>query len=202
MTQPQAIGRCTPEEYLRRERDAVDKHEYYHGEVFAMSGGTLEHSRIIANTIRELGIRLRGTTCGVYDSNLRVRIPRTTLYTYPDVTVMCGPPEFDPLDSARHTVLNPTLLVELLSPSTEAWDRGGKFGSYQQVESLREYVLISAQLVLVETYLRQPDRTWIYAASTGRETTVRLQSLGIEVPLAELYDGVDVPIWSDRQQVE
>lgn len=202
MTLPLPVDRCTPEEYLRRERGAVEKHEYYHGEVFAMSGGTLEHSRIIANTIGEIRARLRGTPCGVYDSNLRVRIPRTTLYTYPDVSVMCGPPQFDPLDTSRQTVLNPALLVEVLSPSTEAWDRGGKFGSYQQIESLREYVLISSQLILAETYLRQPDGTWIYAASAGREGLARLHSLGIEIPLAEVYDGVDVPIQSEPQQAK
>ena len=97
MTLPRPSNRCTPEEYLRGERDSVEKHEYYHGEVFAVAGGTFEHSRTTANVIGELGNRLTGTPCGVQDSNLRVRVPRTTLYTYPDASVVCGPPQFDPL---------------------------------------------------------------------------------------------------------
>src|SRR4051812_15002854 len=118
MTLAQPTPRLTPEEYLRRERDAEVRSEYYRGEIFAMSGGSLEHSRIIANAIRRLGERLDGSPCGVFDSNLRIRIERTTLYTYPDASVVCGPPEFDPLDARRETVVNLTLLVEVLSPST------------------------------------------------------------------------------------
>src|SRR5688500_8891652 len=132
---PQPIHRCTPEEYLRLERDASEKHEFYRGEVFAMSGGSHQHSLVIANVIGEVRNRLKGSTCRIYDSNLRIRIPRTTLYTYPDASVVCGPPLFDPLDTQRHTVLNPTLLIEVLSPSTEAWDRAGKFESYTKIST-------------------------------------------------------------------
>lgn len=155
-----------------------------------MSGGSPQHSLVIANVSREIGNRLKNAPCRLYDSNLRIRIPRTTLYTYPDASVICGPLQFDPLDAQRHTVLNPTLILELLSPSTEAWDCGGKFASYVQIESLREYLLISSTAARAETFLRHTDGTWIYSASTGPESRILLQSLGLELPLAELYAGV------------
>ena len=187
---PQPIHRCTPEEYLRLERDASEKHEFYRGEIFAMSGGSFNHSLISANVIRELGNGLRTSPCRVFDSNLRIRIPRTTLYTYPDASVVCGPPQFDPLDTHRHTVLNPTLIVEVLSPSTEGWDRGGKLESYIQIESLRDYVLISSITARVEVYLRQTDGTWNYSDATGLEARIALRSLRLELPLSEVYAGV------------
>jgi Uma2 family endonuclease len=193
MTLPQPVRRYTPEEYLRRERDAVQKHEFYQGEVFGMSGGSFEHSRTIANVIGELRNRLAGSPCGVQDSNLRVRVPRTTLYTYPDASVVCGPPQFDPLDTARQTITNPTVLVEVLSPSTETWDRGGKFDSYRQIESLREYVLVAWDAARVETFLRQPDGTWIFTAAVGLTAVAKLTSIDVDLPLAEVYRGVDLP---------
>src|SRR3954452_15890318 len=130
MTLAQPTPHFTAEQYLRRERDAVTKNEYYRGEIFAMSGGSLEHSLLTANAIRQLGNRLEGSPCRVFDSNLRIRVPKTTLYTYPDVSVVCGQPEFDPLDTRRETVLNPTLLVEVLSPSTDAYGSGAKFRNF------------------------------------------------------------------------
>lgn len=190
---PQPIRRCTPEEYLRLERGAVEKHEFYRGEVFAMSGGSPRHSLVIANVIGTLSTRLKGGPCRVYDSNLRVRNPRTTLYTYPDATVAREELRIDPLDRQSETVLNPTLIVEVLSPSTEAWDRGGKFGSYQQIESLRQYVLVSADAPLVETFLRQQDGSWLYTAAEGLGASAVLQSLRIELPLSDVYDGVTFP---------
>ena len=193
MPHPQPATRLTPEEYLRRENDSSVKHEYYRGEVFAMAGGTFEHSRIIANVIRELGTRLKGTPCGVQDSNLRVRVARTTLYAYPDASVLCGEPAFDPLDSRRMTLTNPALLVEVLSPTTESWDRGGKFDNYRQIDSLREYVMVSWDAARVETYLRQPDGRWLFAAALGLAATARLESIGVELPLAEVYGGVTLP---------
>ena len=202
MTQPQPVIRLTAEEYLRREHDAGERHEFYHGEVFAMAGGTPDHSLIISNVNRELGNRLKGKPCRVYESNLRIRVPRTTLYTYPDVSVICGERQFDPLDSRKETVLNPTAVVEVLSPSTETWDRGGKFQNYRQIESLLEYVLVSTDKHLVETYVRQPDGTWIFNPTSGREGRAALKSLGVELPLTEIYDGVEFPPQaSDRPAV-
>lgn len=202
MALPQAIDQCTPEEYLRREYEASERHQYYRGEIFAMSGGSPAHSLITANVIREVGLRLKGKSCRVYESNLRVRIPRTTLYTYPDASVVCGPLQFDPLDKRQQSILNPTLIVEVLSPSTEAWDRGGKFESYRQIESLREYVLVASQQALIETYFRQAGGTWIYAVADETGSVVHFNSVAIELPLADVYDGADFPAQShDRPSV-
>jgi Uma2 family endonuclease len=158
-----------------------------------MSGGSPDHSLIISNVNGELRSLLKGKPCRVYESNLRVRIPRTTLYTYPDASVICGERQFDPLDARRETVTNPTLIVEVLSPSTEGWDRGGKFQNYRQIDSLREYVLVSSDKPLVETYLRQQEGAWVLNAFAGTDARVRLVSLGVELDLAEVYSGVQFP---------
>ena len=199
MTLPQPIQLLTPEQYLRRENDSSVRHEYYRGEVFAMAGGSPDHSLITANVSGELRSRLKGTPCRVYESNLRVRVPRTTLYTYPDVTVLCGERQFDPLDVKKETVVNPALIVEVLSESTDSWDRGGKFQNYRQIESLREYVLVSSDKPLVETFLRQADGTWIYQAAAGPEATASLKSLGVQLPLAEAYAGAEFPTPSSER---
>lgn len=193
MSLPKPILSLTPEDYLAFERDAHEKHEYYHAEVFAMSGGSPDHSLISSNVNGELRSLLKGKPCRAYESNLRIRIPRTTLYTYPDVSVICGERQFDPLDTRQETVTNPALIVEVLSPSTETWDRGGKFRNYQQIDSLREYVLVSSSKPLVETFLRQDDGNWIYHAAAGVEAVVRLNSLGIQLALSEIYSGVEFP---------
>ena len=181
----------TPEEYLAREEASTDKHEYFQGEIFAMAGGSERHSLITTNTITALSYRLRGGSCRVYDSNLKVKVPATTLYTYPDVTVICGPVEYDPVDLSRGTALNPTLIVEVLSPSTEGYDRGRKFANYLQIGSLREYVLIEQETPRVERLLPQSDGTWSHAFSNGLEAQVHFAAFNITVPLAEIYFGVD-----------
>jgi Uma2 family endonuclease len=190
---PQQNPRYTPEEYLRLEREATERHQYFQGEIFAMAGGSPEHSVIISNVNGGLWSRLKGSPCRVYDSNLRVRIPKTSLYTYPDVTVVCGPLQLDPLDTRGETVLNAALIVEVLSPTTEAYDRVGKFDNYQSIESLREYVLVSQNVARVEAYLRRPDGAWLYTRAAGTDAEIRLHSLEITLPLAELYAGVTFP---------
>jgi len=124
MSTLRATAGFTISDYLNRERDSLEKHEYRDGEILAMSGGSARHSLISANVIRELGNRLKGKPCRVYDSNLRIRIPRSVLYTYPDASVVCDAPQVDPDDPLKETVINPTVVVEILSPSTEAYDRG------------------------------------------------------------------------------
>ena len=193
MTRLPVDRRRTPEEYLRRERDSTTRLEYYRGEVFDVSGGTFEHSRICANVIGELGNRLKGTSCGVQDSNLRIQVLPTTLYTYPDASVLCGEPQFDPLDAGRQTLTNPTLIVEVLSPSTESWDRGGKFDNYRLIDTLREYVLVRSDAARVETFLRQPDGRWLFGVAAGLDAAASLGSIGVELPLAEVYRGVVLP---------
>ena len=111
----------------------------------------------------------------------------------PDASVVCGPPQFDPLDTARQTITNPTVLLEVLSPSTEKWDRGGKFDSYRQIDSLREYVMVSWDEPRVETFLRKEDGTWVFAAAVGLTAVAQLNSIRVELPLSEVYRGVELP---------
>ena len=188
--------RPTIDDYLARERTAIDKHEYRDGEILLMAGGTVNHSLIIANTIAALHSRLQGKPCNVFDSNLRVRIPPTILYTYPDVSVICGPRNFDPNDPAGETVTNPKLIVEVLSPTTEAYDRGEKFDRYRKLDSLEEYVLISTNSPRIETFWRQPaslaaERLWLFSAVSELPSTAKLRSLALELPLAEIYRGIE-----------
>jgi Uma2 family endonuclease len=192
MTQPpqQPPRRHSLEDYFKFDRNSLTRNEYRDGEILDMSGGSLEHSLIIANTIRALGNRLERSPCRVYDSNLRVRIARKLRYAYPDATVICHAPEFDPDDSSRTTIINPRVIVEVLSASTEQYDRGDKFRPYLEVESLQEYVMISQDEPRVETVFRQPDGTWAIAPATGLDSIALLRSLKAELPLAELYAGV------------
>ena len=183
----------TVSEYLRIERDSTDKHEYRDGQILAMAGGTGNHSLIALNVGGELRSRLNGKPCRAYNSDLRIRIPRTPLYTYPDVSVICGPSRYDPNDPHNETATNPRLLVEVLSPSTEGYDRGEKFSRYRMLDSLEEYVLVSQDTPRVETFFRRPDGAWLFTPVTGLESSVRLASIEIEIPLAEIYANVEFP---------
>lgn len=179
MAAAQPKAHISPAEYYRRERAAEFKSEYHAGEVFAMAGGTVNHSLIKANvvgTMRDV-LRKKGGGCRTYDSDLRVKVSQTGLRTYPDLTVICGPVQSDPEDERGETAINPTLIVEVLSDSTERYDRGTKFKHYQTVATLKQYVLVSQDQPLVETYLRQSDGTWQYASVTGLEAVAPLISL-------------------------
>ncbi len=191
MAIPQKKPFITVDDYLLLERAAEDKSEYYAGEIFAMAGASPPHCLIVANVIRELGNALKGHRCAPYGSNLRIEIPATGLYTYPDASVVCGPPELSP--KGNDMVTNPTLLVEVLSESTEAYDRGGKFAHYRTLPSLREYVLVSQNEALVEVFFRRDDGIWQLAPVSGLDASVDMQSLGITLRLAEVYERVDFP---------
>jgi len=180
----------TVEEYLRLEKDSTERHEYRDGEIVAMAGGTYEHSLITANVIGGLWNRLQGKPCRVFESNLRVRIARSVLYSYPDAMILCGPPQFDPQDASRMTVLNPRVVIEVLLPSTEAFDRGQKFDRYRQTESLEEYVLVVQDRPDVQSFFRQADGTWVFTAAAGVDSAIRLRCLGVDLPLSEVYAGV------------
>ena len=185
---PQRAARLTPAEYLKIERAAEIRHEYFNGEMFAMSGGSPHHSLIKMNAGGELRTQLKGRPCTAFDSDLRIQISPTGLYTYPDISVVCGELEFD--DDQRDTVLNPTLLVEVLSDSTEAYDRGKKFEHYRRIDSLREYVLISQKSPTIERYLRNPDHTWTLTAVIGLDASIHLPTIDVTLSLAEVYDRV------------
>jgi Uma2 family endonuclease len=175
----------TPEEYLAQERRAAFKTEYYQGETFAMAGASREHNLIVGNVVREVGNGLKGQRCEVYPSDMRVKVSATGLYTYPDVTVVCDTPEFE--DEHRDTLLNPTLLVEVLSDSTEAYDRGAKSEQYRKLSSLREYLLIAQDRSHVERYMRQPDGGWLLREVAEPDGVVALGSVPVVLPMSEIY---------------
>lgn len=182
--------RYTLEEYFRIERDSSTKHEFRRGEIINMSGGSLEHSLIIANTIRAIGNRLEGSGCRVFDSNLRVRIAPKLRYAYPDATVICKDPQIDPDDPSRTTVINPRLVVEVLSPATELYDRGEKLRRYLELQSLQEYVMVAQAAPRIESLFRQQDGTWLLSVARKLDATVRLRSMDIELHLREVYAGL------------
>ncbi|MBI3465549.1 MAG: Uma2 family endonuclease [Planctomycetes bacterium] len=180
----------TEAEYLARERTADFRSEFLRGEMFAMSGAKYPHNRVKENAARNLGNQLEGGPCFVLSSHQRVKISPTGLYTYPDILIVCGSPEFE--DSALDTLLNPRVIFEVLSELTEAYDRGAKFAHYRQLASLEEYVLISQDCPLVERYLRQPDGTWVLTAVSGLEATLPLASVGARLTLGVIYAGLEM----------
>ena len=179
----------TPEEYLEMERQAPTKSEYLRGEVFALAGASRQHAAITVNMIVALVARLKGRSCEVYGSDLRVKVPPTGLYTYPDVSVICGKAQFE--DRQQDTLVNPTAIFEILSRSTEGYDRGEKFANYRTLESMTDFIMISQYRPLVEHYARQPDETWLLTSYEGLKAVLLLPSIGCELPLAEIYDKVE-----------
>lgn len=174
----------TPEEYLARERAAEFKSEYHDGQIYAMSGASRPHNLIAANLVRELGNQLRDRPCEVYIADMRVRDPSSSSYTYPDLAVVSGEPQF--ADGEFDTLLNPAAIVEIFSPSTESWDQGGKFEKYRRLDSLREYVLISQDKVHVEHFEKQGDG-WLLRIWDRLDDSLRLASIDCQVALRDIY---------------
>lgn len=181
-----ARQRLTPQEYLAIERAALEKSEYYNGEMFALAGTTREHSLINGNIAAALRNQLKDHPFETYSNNMRVRTRPGGLYTYPDVVVVCGDREFE--DAEVDILVNPTLIVEVLSTSTEAYDRGDKFAMYRENASLQEYVIVSQHQPRVESYLRQANGTWLLSIASGLEATIRLTSIDCELALSEVYE--------------
>lgn len=177
-----------PEEYLAWERKADTKHEYLRGEIIAMSGASRVHSLIVTNISGELYIQLKERTCEVHTNDMRVQTSPEISYFYPDVLVVCGEPRFE--DNTFDTLLNPIVLVEVLSPSTAAYDRGEKFKHYQQLASLREYVLVSQDEVHVELYRRQ-ETQWKPIEFRSLENVLSLASIDCELTLSDIYNRVE-----------
>jgi len=169
--------RFTPAEYYLREQKAEFKSDYYTGEIFAMAEGTIRHCQICTNLIREVGNRLKGTPCWAFESNLRLAIKASGLRCHPDVTVFCGQFEKDIEDPTDETVTNPTVIFEVLSPSTEAYDRGLKAESFRQITSLRSYVFVSQSNAHIEWYLRQPDGSWLFREVKGLDESLSIPDI-------------------------
>lgn len=176
------------EDYLALERETDLRHEFLNGEAWAMAGGTPRHSGVMTNLTAIVWAALRGHPCRPYNSEMKISIENTGLYTYPDLVVICGPPARSPQD--RNAVTNPTLLAEVLSPSTEGWDRGGKFAHYQHIPSLRYYLLVNVGQVRVELFTRESEGRWTLTVH-GPGTQVPLPELGFSLDVDELY--TDLP---------
>ncbi len=189
MSMPAGVRRYTVQEYLDLEEKAEERHELWDGEVLAMSGGTHRHGLVSSNIHGTLWQRLRGKPCRPLESSNRIRTSPGR-YVYPDASVVCGKPIFDPDDPKQTTIINPTLVIEVLSPSTESYDRGKKFDAYQMIETLKEYVLIDPSKPYIQTFNRQADNSWRLDKVEGMDATLQVRSLGLDIPLAEVFADV------------
>ena len=179
----------TPEQYLELEEQAEYKSEYLGGEMFAMAGGTEAHSLIAMQIGRDFSLQTRQRPCRVYNSDMQVHVCAIGLYTYPDLSVVCGEPRF--LNERRRTLLSPTVIVEVLSPSTEAYDRGRKFEYYKTLESLAEYLLVASDRIHADLLTRQPDGRWILSSAEKANDAIELTSIGCQLILADIYEKVE-----------
>ena len=178
----------TDERYLAFERASDIRHEYLNGEVFALAGASVRHNLIAANILANIHAQLRKRPCVVFPSDMRLKVSRTGLYTYPDISVVCGPPEFD--DAHDDTLLNPTVIVEVLSPSTEQYDRGKKFQHYRTLESLQEYGLVAQDSQRIEHYVRQDNGQWLLTDINQPDVSLDLRSISCALLLADVYEKV------------
>lgn len=185
----------TADDYLALERSAPYKSEFHVGRIYAMVGASREHNLVSGNVFRELSLQLKNRPCEAYVNDMRVRAAQAKNYYYPDIAVVCGQPELE--DDHGDTLLNPTLLVEVLSPSTEAFDRGGKFANYRKIASLREYLLVSTQEPRIEHYVRQGE-AWLLTETEGLDATLVLETIGCTLALSEVYGKVPFPPPSDE----
>ena len=176
------------QDYLDSERTSAEKHEYLDGDIFLMTGASANHNLIVGNIYASLHTQLRQRPCVVYPSDLRVKVSQTGLYTYPDISVTCDPPQFE--DTQRDTLLNPTVIVEVLSPSTENYDRGRKFQHYRTLNSLQEYVLVAQDSTRLEHYLRQENDQWLFSDATQADERLELPSINCALLLRDVYEKV------------
>lgn len=181
----------SPEEYLALERLAEHKSEYFQGEIFAMSGASPKHVWIAGNVLGSLWQQLKGKPCRISASDFRLRVTPAGLYTYPDVMVVCGEPQY--ADDKKDTVLNPVLIVEVLSASTRNYDRNQKFQQYRTLPSLLEYLMISQDEPHIEHWTRQPENHWDLVDVDGLAQSIQLISIGCILPVAEVYDKIEWP---------
>ncbi len=181
----------SPTQYVAIENEAAFRSEYFDGEMFAMAGASEKHNDVLMNLSGELYNRLKGGRCRVRVTDQRCKVERTGLYTYPDIVIICGksiPASDDPL-----SIINPTAIIEILSPSTKDYDRGAKFRNYQQIPSLVEYVLVAQDEAVIERLIRQADGSWGIVSFVGLDAELEFTSVPVRIPLAEIYSGVSFP---------
>lgn len=187
MASPAVLPATLYADYLTAEFAAESKHEFVEGHVFAMAGGTAEHAALVAAITVQLGAQLRGKSCRVYSSDLRIRMHEVDVAAYPDVTVVCGAIIHDTQD--RQSATNPTVIVEVLSTSTEAYDRGNKFAFYRTIKTLQQYILVSQDKALVERYVRNADTSWTLTAF-GPGGNVDVAAIQCTLIVDDLYEGL------------
>jgi len=192
MALPVEKRRYTIAEYLELEAKSQTKNEFHNGEILAMAGGSYSQSKIKTNLVATLHRLLRGRECSPLDSDMRVRTGPHANYVYPDALILCGEPEFDPEDRNHTTILNPKVIIEVLSDSTEAYDRGEKFSLYREIELLEEYVLVAQRSPRIEVFHRHPDGSWLFTHFSGIEAIAKIRCVGIELPLRDVYEGLDI----------
>ena len=178
----------TAEDYLAHERASEQRHEYLDGDILLMAGASARHNLIVTNILASLHTQLRQRPCVVYPGDMRVKVSLTGLYTYPDISVVCGQSQFE--DDQQDTLLNPVLIVEVLSPSTEGYDRGKKFQHYRTLPTLQEYVLVAQDTRRIERYVRQENDRWLLDDVGGEDGSVDLRSIDCRLVLAEVYEKV------------
>jgi len=177
------------EEYLEAERKATEKHELMNGKIITMTGASLNHNRIVGNLIGEVHHFLKGKSCEVFPSDLRVNIPSTNSFCYPDLTIVCGKPEL--LDEHFDNLLNPAVIIEVLSPSTESYDRGNKLFTYQQIASFKEYILIDSSSINIQTIIKKDDGLWKFESVADPAAFITISTIGQEILLSDIYYGVN-----------
>ena len=177
------------EAYLEMENAAIEKHEYYKGEVFAMSGAKMPHNNISSNLLIALGIKLKGKKCKPYGSDMRTHIPSNTLFTYPDISIVCG--EAETLNDDEYNVLNPTVIIEVLSKSTKNYDRGEKFKLYRDIETLKEYVLIDSESLHIEIFRLNDKNHWELEEYNDANNELKIKAIDETVLIADIYEGVN-----------
>jgi Uma2 family endonuclease len=184
------VTKLTEEQYLALERAAEFKSEYFDGEMFAMSGGSVQHARMQQNLTTELSIALRGGHCEAFGADLRVRVS-SRMYTYPDVSVVCGKPLL--ADDRQDVLLNPVVIFEVISPSTESYDRGTKLQRYRTIATLQDYILVEQNEVRIEQYTRQENNLWILRDYQSLDEELAINSIAVSIPLGRIYNRVEFP---------
>ncbi|MCE7065550.1 Uma2 family endonuclease [Dyadobacter sp. CY326] len=183
----QTIMVYSEKEYLELEREAEYKSEYYQGEIFAMAGAGHNHNRIVENLSGELYIAFKGKSCQSFSSDMRLHIPENGLYTYPDILIVCGMPEFSEND--KDTLINPSVIIEVLSKSTSAYDRGNKFRLYRSIPTLAEYILVDSLSISVEAFRKNEDGRWLLDSEINKiEERISLTSIHVQLQLKDIYD--------------
>lgn len=177
----------TIEEYLEMERYSDIKHEYFQGEVFAMSGARLPHNIIFSNLFRDIAVFLKGKSCRPFNGDLRIHIPQNTLFTYPDISIVCG--DIITLNDDKYNVINPTVIIEVLSPSTKNYDRGNKFSLYRDIPSLKEYILVDSESVKIESWYINQSNHWELQEYQHPDEALQIKAINLSLPLADIYEG-------------